>query len=195
MSENTKTCPFCGEEIMATAKKCKYCGEWLEEQEKEVVQIKQCPICGEDIPANATICEHCGENIGNETTQTLVNTIDKIANLDVNNKWKKRFEAIEKWKVDGIAWKDKPSVRNLSKNEQFALTKTVFCSDIPSTLSMLLFGGFYYLAKGLWLKFIVYLLIIGILIMLFGAIGFVGAVIWLFAPFDYYRLKVLGKQW
>lgn len=25
----TKRCPYCGEEIMATAKKCRYCGEWL----------------------------------------------------------------------------------------------------------------------------------------------------------------------
>ena len=27
----TKRCPYCGEEIMATAKKCRYCGEWLTE--------------------------------------------------------------------------------------------------------------------------------------------------------------------
>lgn len=27
---DTKICPFCGEEILSTAKKCKYCGEWLE---------------------------------------------------------------------------------------------------------------------------------------------------------------------
>ena len=30
MEQETKKCPHCGEEIMATAKKCKHCGEWLE---------------------------------------------------------------------------------------------------------------------------------------------------------------------
>lgn len=33
--EETKRCPYCGEEILAVAKKCKHCGEWLETKEPE----------------------------------------------------------------------------------------------------------------------------------------------------------------
>ncbi len=28
---NTKLCPYCSEQILITAKKCKHCGEWLED--------------------------------------------------------------------------------------------------------------------------------------------------------------------
>ena len=31
MEQETKRCPYCGEEILAVAKKCKHCGEWLDE--------------------------------------------------------------------------------------------------------------------------------------------------------------------
>lgn len=30
----TKICPYCGEEILSTAKKCKHCGEWLDKSAK-----------------------------------------------------------------------------------------------------------------------------------------------------------------
>ena len=30
----TQNCPYCGEQILITAKKCKHCGEWLEESNK-----------------------------------------------------------------------------------------------------------------------------------------------------------------
>lgn len=32
MEQETKRCPYCGEEILAVAKKCKHCGEWLEKE-------------------------------------------------------------------------------------------------------------------------------------------------------------------
>jgi eukaryotic-like serine/threonine-protein kinase len=32
MTEQTKRCPYCNEEINLYAKKCKHCGEWLEEK-------------------------------------------------------------------------------------------------------------------------------------------------------------------
>src|SRR4030043_527181 len=32
--EETKKCPYCSEQILITAKKCKHCGEWLEESQE-----------------------------------------------------------------------------------------------------------------------------------------------------------------
>lgn len=58
--EETKRCPYCGEEILAIAKKCKYCGEWLEPH-GVMIEKKQCPICGESIDANLDVCPFCNE--------------------------------------------------------------------------------------------------------------------------------------
>lgn len=43
--EEKKLCPYCGEEILAVAKKCKHCGEWLDKKENAEARIvaKQVP--------------------------------------------------------------------------------------------------------------------------------------------------------
>lgn len=33
--KKTMACPFCGEEILTVAKKCKHCGEFLEKKEEK----------------------------------------------------------------------------------------------------------------------------------------------------------------
>ena len=41
MEETKKLCPYCGDEIMAVAKKCKHCGSWLDESSKPLQERKE----------------------------------------------------------------------------------------------------------------------------------------------------------
>ena len=67
----TKRCPYCREEILAVAKKCKFCGEWL--NETSVPEQIDCPICAERIDANATVCPFCHEPV-NPSSNTAEHT-------------------------------------------------------------------------------------------------------------------------
>lgn len=77
MEQETKRCPFCGEEILAVAKKCKHCGEWLnkdEKQDEEKVMIP-CPICGEMVEEGTTQCPYCHESLVEDGQERVEETI------------------------------------------------------------------------------------------------------------------------
>ncbi|MCR4808561.1 MAG: zinc ribbon domain-containing protein [Prevotella sp.] len=62
--EETKRCPYCGEEILAIAKKCRFCGEWLTDKEKPKIQnLAPCPVCGEQIERGVSFCPICHTDI------------------------------------------------------------------------------------------------------------------------------------
>lgn len=61
----TKKCPYCGEQIQMSARKCKWCGEWLDqENQSPQSSLMSCPICGEQIPKDVDVCPFCKEHIG-----------------------------------------------------------------------------------------------------------------------------------
>lgn len=57
--EETKRCPYCGEKILAVARKCKHCGEWLDKDEEK--EKKACPVCGELVDSDKEVCPYCNE--------------------------------------------------------------------------------------------------------------------------------------
>ncbi len=165
MADETKECPYCGEEILAIAKKCKHCGEFLD---------------GSSKPVNSNSV-YSG----------------KFQNVDVNDKWKKRFEAIDEMVIDGKWWHYNPTFWKTSIKERMKLNSVIYLSDFLSTLSVIALGAFYYLFKGMWLKFLVYSIICITLACLTAGLGTISfwIIFVVFAPYDYYRLKALGKQW
>ena len=146
INDDTKVCPFCGEEIQSVVVKCSYCGEFLE------------------------------------------HNADKFANIDVNEKWKQRFNAVDFFVEDGKWWKYKPDFWKIPFGKRLKTTCKIY-GDLGSFLATIFFGGFYYLFKGMWLKFIIY-----------GTLSVItGGLLWVwfpcFSPYDYFRYNVLGKQW
>lgn len=68
MENQTKRCPYCGEEILAVARKCRFCGEWLDRPAPPPEKPKvPCPICGELIDEGLEECPFCHEPLDTPT--------------------------------------------------------------------------------------------------------------------------------
>ena len=55
-TNNTKTCPSCGSEVLSTSKFCNECGEKLPVN-------KFCPECGNKVDASSKFCPECGHKL------------------------------------------------------------------------------------------------------------------------------------
>lgn len=83
LMEEKKRCPYCGEEILAIARKCKHCGEWLDTR-PATNETRNCPVCGEDIDASAKTCPYCNEPTGFTANNAKDNTTNQNDTTDAN---------------------------------------------------------------------------------------------------------------
>ena len=149
------------------------------------------------------------KNIDNEekdTESSVISNLEIINNLKVDDSWKERFKIIDEWYENGKYFTTRSKKLKDSKFGSKVFRSIYFKNGgLGTIIASYFFGAIYYLFKGLWIKAIVYSLIIillGIIIIIFlnldstRPIAKIGGVFFaLLAPIDYYRLKVLGKQW
>lgn len=66
----TRTCPFCKEEVKATAVRCRHCLADITPTRAEHGGV--CPLCREEIKADAIRCKHCRATLVPDARSVLV---------------------------------------------------------------------------------------------------------------------------
>ena len=79
---DTKICPYCGEEILAVAKKCKHCGEWLTDDSKDKVLSQITNNSGAHTSLNTEV-----SSIGNDSSQKPLGVNLAAITPSNRNKW------------------------------------------------------------------------------------------------------------
>ena len=80
MSQETKKCPYCGNEILAVAKKCKHCGTWLDGRGEAKASTPATPK--QDSPVNDTpIDKSAKKSSKGKLGKTIISAIVGIAVL------------------------------------------------------------------------------------------------------------------
>ncbi len=125
---------------------------------------------------------------------------NKFSNLDVGHEWKKVFEAVDEKCVDGKWWKNKPKFNQLPKKDRKKIYNDIL--NVKIFIISAILGPFYYLFKGMWMKAIVYTIIFMYVcdfLSRYSSLSepyYLLSVIWGgLVPYDYYRYKILQKQW
>lgn len=88
-----KTCPYCAEEILNEAKKCKFCKEDVSAFKEPKIKtpkqelMKTCPMCREEIKQDANKCKHCGEFQNTREVNEMIENYQKEVDQENFDGW------------------------------------------------------------------------------------------------------------